>query len=286
MRAVIGRVIPGWTRKTIARLMELATPLNDDVQFRWLRRPDIADEAEVCIFAAYAPDGRLSPHSEFHARAWAKAGFQVILVVNAPLVQGEWLADSTDYAAGVMLRENRGYDFGAWASALKQLPEMREASLAVLANDSMYGPLNSFDRMIQRARTMDGDVIGATESVEFGRHFQSFLTFFKPKALRSEAFWLFWSKVRAGGRLVAVYRYELGMIRAFEHAGLRCVALFQCSDRRNPTLTRWRDLIEGGFPYLKIALLRDNLFEVDLTGWRDVLRDRGFDPSLATWHTR
>ena len=86
--------------------------------------------------------------------------------------------------------------------------------------------------------------------------------------------------------MVAVYRYELGMVRAFERAGLRCAALFPCLDERNPTLTRWRGLIEDGFPYLKIALLRDNLFRVDLTGWRDVLRNGGYDPSLATRHTK
>ena len=191
-----------------------------------------------------------------------------------------------DFASAVLVRENRGYDFGAWASALQQLPAVRSASLVALVNDSMYGPLDSFGQMLARARALDADVIGATESSEFGRHFQSFLLFFKTRALNSDAFWTFWRKVRAGGRMVAVYRYELNLLKVFERAGLRCAALFPNRGRHNPTLTNWRELINDGFPYLKIALLRDNPFKVDVSGWQDVLKDHGFDPALATREPR
>lgn len=286
MAVRIGSFISGWVRRVVATMMEFATPSNSTVRSRWLRSPELRHWADVCVFVIYAPGNMVSEHSRFHARAWADAGFCVVVVLNTD----RWAADvqvkdlDLDFASGVLVRENRGYDFGAWASALEQLPALRTASLVALANDSMYGPLSSFPRMIERARALDADVVGATESFEFQRHFQSFLLFFKPGALNSDAFWRFWRKIRAGGRTVAVYRYELGLVKMLESAGLRCVPLFPSSDRRNPTLTRWRSLIDEGFPYLKIALLRENTFDADLRGWEETLREHGYDPALATRH--
>ena len=265
-------------------MVEFVTPSNSTVRSRWLLSPNFGDDAEVCVFVTYAPDGVVPDYSRFHAAAWADAGFQVVLVLNTNAFDADVQLADLDFASGVLARENRGYDFGAWATALEQLPPVRTASLVALANDSMYGPLDTFGPMIKRVRMTDADVIGATESREFGRHFQSFLLFFRPRALNSDAFWKFWRKVRAGGRIIAVYRYELGLVKALERAGLRCVALFPSRDSRNPTLTRWRSLIDEGLPYLKIALLRDNIFNVDLSGWQDVLKDHGYDPALATRH--
>ena len=265
-------------------MIELVTPANSTVRSRWLRSPELVGPGEVCIFVSFAPGNVMPEHSRFHARAWADAGFSVVVVLNTDAFTKDTGTDDLSFASGVLLRENRGYDFGAWASALEQLPRLRSASMVALVNDSVYGPLDTFSRMLDRVRRMDADVIGLIESSEFGRHFQSFLLFFKPTALNSDAFWQFWRKIRASGRIVAIYRYELGLVQALHLAGLRCAPLFASSSGRNPTLTSWRELIDEGFPYLKIALVRDNPFHVDLSGWQATLTDHGYDSGLATEH--
>jgi hypothetical protein len=50
---------------------------------------------------------------------------------------------------------------------------------------------------------------------------------------------------------------------------------------RNPTLTRWRALIDAGFPFVKVALLRENPFDADLIGWESVLERHGYDPAIV-----
>ena len=282
----VGSLIPGFVWRTMATMLEAVTPGSSVVASRWLRKPRLQADEEVCVFVSYAPDNVLPEHSHFHARAWADAGFRVVLVLNVNDFSCEVSADGLDFAIGVLVRENRGYDFGAWACALHQLPQVREASLVALVNDSMYGPLDTFGQMLERARKTDADLIGMTESRQHGRHFQSFLLFFKPAALNNRAFWRFWNQIRAGGRIVAIYRYELRLLKVLEQAGLRCVALFSCRDRSNPTLSRWRELIDEGLPYVKVALLRDNYFKLDLSGWEDTLQERGFDPALAIRHLK
>jgi lipopolysaccharide biosynthesis protein len=265
-------------------MVEFVTPSNSTVRSRWVRAPDLTDGCEVCVFVTYAPGGAVPEHSLFHARAWADAGFGVLIVLNTNAFDADIQLRDLGFASGVLVRQNRGYDFGAWATALQELPAIRMASLVAVVNDSMFGPLDSFGPMLARVRATDADVIGATESREFGRHFQSFLLFFRSRALNSAAFWQFWRKVRAGGRIIAIYRYELGLVKGLERAGLRCVALFPSSDSRNPTLTRWRSLIGEGFPYVKVGLLRDNPFNADLSGWQDVVREHGYDPEIAEGH--
>lgn len=235
----------------------------------------------MCVFVSYAPENVLPRHSLFHARAWGNAGFKVIIVLNSNSYDSDVALNDLGFASGLLIRENRGYDFGAWASALRQLPDIRGASLVSLANDSMYGPLDTFGTLLERVRSSDADVIGATESRQQGRHFQSFLMFFRPPALRNDIFWRFWEDIRAGGRIIAIYRYELRLLKTLERAGLRCTALFASKDRRNPTLTRWKQLIEEGLPYVKVALLRDNYFKADLSDWQDIMRKRGYDPELV-----
>jgi lipopolysaccharide biosynthesis protein len=137
---------------------------------------------------------------------------------------------------------------------------------------------------LERVRTLDADVIGATESVQVQRHLQSYLLFFKPNALKSEAFWQFWSGIRASGRLVAIYRYELGLPAAMDRGGLRCATLFEVGEVENPTLSKWRDLIDRGFPYVKVAALRDNPSNQDISDWPQILRDQGYDPAIVVKH--
>lgn len=277
-------LVPGFIRRTIARFLEIVTPPNKTVRTRWLVEPDTLAGEQVCLFVTFAPGGRVLEHSIYHARAWANAGFMVVLLIITDRYESEIDTDDLSFSHGVLLRENRGYDFGAWASALERLPELRDASLVALANDSVYGPLNTFQPMLERVRTLDADVIGTTESTQFTRHFQSFSLFFKPRALKSEGFWTFWQNVRAGGRIVAIYRYELGFVKAMERAGLRCVALFPSSSRRNPSYRQWRQLILNGFPYLKTSLFRLPRVNMHLSDWKQLLHERGYDPKLVERH--
>ena len=65
--------------------------------------------------------------------------------------------------------------------------------------------------------------------------------------------------------------------------GLEVDALFRqdATDRSNPTLTKWRALIDAGFPFIKVVLLRENPFDADLNGWESVLERHGYDPEIV-----
>jgi lipopolysaccharide biosynthesis protein len=207
-------------------------------------------------------------------------GFAVILVVMAERPESFDVTTLPD-CEGVLVRRNKGYDFGAWASVIRRLPDLREARLLAIANDSLFGPLDGFAAMIAAARAHPAPLVAALDSREHWHHLQSFLLFFKPPALRSRAFATFWRRVRNGGREQAIRRYELNLERHFRRHGLAGAALFPSDATVNATLAEWRDLVRRGFPFLKVQLLRDNPLNADLTGWREIMAKGGYDPAIV-----
>jgi lipopolysaccharide biosynthesis protein len=252
---------------------------------RWVREPGSLAKSEACVFVCYAPNNTIPAHALFHARAWASAGFRVILIVALDEPDAFRVGDDLDFADAILLRQNAGYDFGAWATAIRLLPQVREARIVAIVNDSVYGPFEGFPEMIARARASHADVIGLTESFELRRHFQSYALFFKDNALTSVAFNRFWRSVRVGSRRHVIDNYELLLLTRMEEAGLACETLFTGpKDGRNPTLTIWRELLEQGFPFIKVQLLRDNPGKADLSNWRQVIGDHGSQLRLIEDH--
>jgi lipopolysaccharide biosynthesis protein len=270
-----------------SRLAPIFGGLASSVPFRWIRKPTILSGDQVCLFVTYTPDGTIPAHALFHARAWAEAGFKVNLTVVLDRLEKFSSSQDLAFAAGVLLRANQGYDFGAWAATIAQLPELRTTSLLCIANDSVYGPLNTFSTMIDRIKMTDADVIGLTESYERTRHFQSYMMLFRQNSLCHPSFIKFWRNIRTGDRSFVIQNYELKLMALMEKNGLRTVALYPMPERGpNPTLMFWRELIADGFPFLKVQLLRDNPLRLDLVGWESLVKEHGFNPDLIREHLR
>lgn len=254
---------------------------------RWMRMPPDLSGTHVCLFACYSDDGTLSRHALDLSRAWHAQGFRVVLIVasDRPPRRIDDRADNA-HLAGILVRKNLGYDFGSWSAAIRSLPSVRAARLLALANDSVYGPLSGFAETLARVERSDAAIVGLTDSHQYVHHIQSYLVFYKPRALLSDAFGRFWHRLRAGGRQEIIGQCELPLMATMQAAGLDVEVLFPtpADPVANPTLSQWRALINAGFPFVKVQLLRDNPFGADLAGWDDVLRTNGYDPANVVEH--
>jgi lipopolysaccharide biosynthesis protein len=250
-----------------------------------MRGPRVLFGDRVCLFVTYAPGGRIPSHSLFHAREWARSGYNVTLIVVLDELDLYQPTFATDFAQGLCLRVNDGYDFGAWAGSIVQTGDFLNASLLAFANDSVYGPFDTFSTMLRRVDASTADIIGLTENFQIRHHIQSYLIFFRQSALRKRAFMNFWRGVKTGDRAFVIDRYELNLLSHMERAGLKTEILFPITDRAcNPTLSYWRELIQGGYPFIKIQLLRDNPTNIDISGWKQILERKGFDLELIREH--
>ena len=254
---------------------------------RWIKKPGDMAGHEVCLLVSYTATGVLSPHTLAWCEAWHRRGFKVILVVamDAP---SRFARDRPlpPCVTGLLLRRNIGYDFGSWVAGLEATPGIHRASLLAMTNDSVYGPLDGFDAMLARVHASAGEIVGVAESFERLHHLQSFLVFYTPAAMKTAAFRRFWRRIPLGGREEVIFDGELRLLFTMLLHGLKVDILFpsERSISLNPTLFHWRELLDAGFPFVKIQLLRDNPKNADIAGWETTLRNHGYDPALVREH--
>ncbi len=252
--------------------------------------------ARVAVFCHFDGGGRIRAHTRRYIDALRAEGLDIAFVTNAGHLAPEDLGWIRSRAAQVIIRRNVGYDFGAWRDAILQCGLPRpETTLLLIANDSVYGPFRPLGPLLQRLDFAAADVWGLTESRQHRSHLQSYFVAFGPAALASPAFQRFWQGVgNVRSKWWIITRYEIGLTRACEAAGLRCRAVWpyaaliaavhaetgqegtdpfaqacRAGTERileaaaegltlNPTADLWRVLIAQGMPFIKRELIQKN----------------------------
>lgn len=248
-------------------------PLDETIRHLIVKEMAIKPGSEVALMVTHAPAGRLKPHVLPYIRQLRGSGLQVLLVVvvDRPL---ELLDEELALIDGIILRDNGGYDFGAWADGFRLCPTLFGASLLVMTNDSIIPTANTatFQTMMDRVRSCPADIVGLTASHEYGWHVQSYFLAFKPKALSSWGFQHFIRDIeRFDDKDKVIRTYEVPFATQMRAAGLTVKALFSGSFSANPTFFSWRELIEQGFPFIKLLMLRKEFAKV--ADWPEVLKD-------------
>ncbi|MDE2299852.1 MAG: hypothetical protein KGL99_14845 [Burkholderiales bacterium] len=219
---------------------------------------------DVCLFVTFASKPHIKRHVQAHLENLLRAGVNVVLIVNTELAPDQIVLDAalSSRLSGVLVRENVGFDFAAWAHAYLLCEQRDRWTRLMLVNDSIVGPLNTadFDRMLMRLRNSIVDVVGLTESRSPLPHVQSFFLVFNATALRSKVvqdFFQHMLSLPTKSQVIDVYETRLTQVLRLH--GLRCEALFDPLSHdphsSNDTYFRWDQLIHAGFPYIKASVL-------------------------------
>jgi len=218
---------------------------------------------ELCLFVTHAPNEHLKSHVLHHMQHLQTAGIDVVLIVNTdqPLDTFK-LPDGIAHCNAVLVRENRGFDFAAWAQAALHLGLPKQLHRLYLVNDSIFGPItpDSFFQLIDKIRVSTADVVGLTEAMSPQRHLQSYFLVFQNQAIETPFLdqWLKSIRILPSKSLV-ISAYETRLTLALETRGFRCEAIFPTNTAAklcsNDTSYRWQNLLARGFPYIKVSVL-------------------------------
>lgn len=227
---------------------------------------------DLCLFVTFATQPALKPHVCHHLEQLLANGIDVVLIVNTDLLAASVTIPAGLLArlSGVLIRENTGFDFGAWAHGLAFAGKLQCCNRLFLINDSIVGPLDisrpsgsdDFERLLERVRCSSADVIGLTESLAPIRHLQSYFLVFNKAALGNvHVQKLFARMLNLSTKAMVIDVYETRITAMLHGAGLRCEALFPSisTDTRSSddTSLRWAELIRRGFPFIKMRVLND-----------------------------
>lgn len=261
----------------------------ENVAYKIQRAPTFGDSDRICLFVTFSEFGIVWPHVANYCRQVRSAGYFVFLLVASGRRDLRFVDPGSDVADAVLVRENHGYDFSAWAHALRLYPELWNADYLLLANDSVYGPFGDISGILRRAEECGADLVGLTECNVIDYHLQSYFLLLKRSALSSDHVKQFWQQVRSlDDKFRVILQYELNFSKHLEDGGLTIRPLFRLEDRPPDdavnTALFWKELILIGFPFLKVQLLRDNIRNVDLSGWTKIVSERGYDIEDIYFH--
>ncbi len=273
---------------------ETGAELPDEQDLATLRRRVVRplggmDGRPVCLFATYSPDGRIWPHVTQYCRDLRAAGCRLVMIVATDRPDLRVADPGPGVADALLVVENFGYDFSAWARTLRLWPDLWTAPALWFVNDSVYHSPSALPGLIEKIRRSPADVVAMTESTAFRRHFQSYFFVLRTRALAHETVQAFFSEVRAlGDKQKVIETCEVPLPSLLATARLQVEVLFPLSpdDPRaaNPTLAAWHDLLRNGLPFVKVQLLRDNPMQVDLSRWRSDLTAAGFRMEEVEMH--
>jgi lipopolysaccharide biosynthesis protein len=193
--------------------------------------------SRLAILVHYDVNNTVSDADMHLLRSLKDVATKIVVVSNSAISDND-AAKIGMYADDIFVRNNSGFDFGAWRDALSRTgwDNIARFNELILVNNSCYGPVvplqAMFDRMMQSAADFWGvtsfpeqDNSPRPEAVHLsGRkisaHLQSYFLVFKQSVVTSGAFYRFWSKVAdKNGFMDVVTSYEVGLTDYLSKAG-------------------------------------------------------------------
>lgn len=236
-----------------------------DAAVRIVKQPTAPLAGELCLFVTHAGLPVVKAHVAAHIDALIDAGIAVVLIANTDADKDAFSVAPALLArlSAVVVRDNLGFDFAAWAHGLVLCGGPGVTRL-YLVNDSLVGPLDrsAFAAMIERVRQSSADVVGLTENPRPLPHLQSFFLVFGARALASAALYRFFQGLLAlPTKEQVIDVYETRLTERLRRAGLTTQALFPPMSNdphsANDVFHHWHALVRAGFPYVKTRVLVD-----------------------------
>jgi hypothetical protein len=142
----------------IETLLIQPSPLFMSPKFKWERK-QTSSRREQCLFVTFSTQSEIKSYVASHVQSFVKKNIDVVLIINTenfdqPIKNIESIPDGV----AICVRENKGFDFGAWSQVMSELA-FDELDRLYLVNDSIYGPLNdeSFNKLIDKVRKSKSD---------------------------------------------------------------------------------------------------------------------------------
>lgn len=217
------------------------------------------DRPEVALFVTHRPRSLIKPHIAHYLRSLRRAGISTMLIIAADDVSIGVPDEILTLVDGAVIRGNEGFDFAAWAHVLKSDLSLFDSRILYLLNDSLVGPFEAgaFEDIVQKIRLSTSDLIGLVDNHEVRWHLQSFFLALKPRALQSPVLRDFVNRIENLATKDEVIRsYELGLTDAMSRSGLKVESLFPSPSDSNRTIHQWRELLRGGMPFAKFAMIK------------------------------
>lgn len=149
----------------------------------------------TAIYVIYEKSGRLSRDLEYMIKELRSVTDYLIIVINGEIDAREMLENLADY---LIIRENKGFDAGAYKMALSQAKikkQIDKSDELVFCNDTFYGVFIPFEKIFDRMNASKADFWGLNYSDNGFTHFiQSYFLVFRKNILKDNVLETFFNE--------------------------------------------------------------------------------------------
>ena len=226
-------------------------------------------EARLLIYLLHDPEGYADLAVLHTLEAFRSVANHILVVSNGALLpQSE--NELGKVADEVLVRENTGYDVGAYRAGLKHVgrKHLNSFSELVLANSTFFSVETNFKPLFDRMASSDADFWGLTDHPKvtpnpftgtgtLDAHLQTYWVVVREKMLHDPHFFDYWQETQDPVTYAqAVSNFESRFSRHFADLGFSWQAAFPAADFgvENPTMEAPLALLGQGFPVVKKRL--------------------------------
>ena len=190
----------------------------------------------ICICVFYEKNGIVRDYVKYYINALKEIAEKIIVVVNGKITE-EGINSLKDEKIEILIRENKGLDFGAWKETIDKIGdvELSKYNNLILTNTTCYGPVYPIQEVFKEMSTRDCDFWGITKHTDENRnvvkfdkktkiieHIQSYFLVFSKKVFLSRPFQNFWNNVKLDYNYNKVIgHYEIKLTKYLENNGFK-----------------------------------------------------------------
>lgn len=220
----------------------------------WAQLKPIVPKPVWMVYFLYAPDGVLSAAHRFTLARLKDSGLPLLVVCACADAQ-RIPADLPGFCDALLWKDVRGYDFSAYALALRQIARHAPGAHVIVQNDSVFGPFTDLREVLSSS---PWELTGFTASSQLTNHIQSY-AFCLKKVDRKRMARLapvFFPLVAFSEPQAVIGLQETRLARVAARSMTVGALWFGAAEQvLDPTLVRPMELLDAGFPFLKRSLL-------------------------------
>jgi len=192
--------------------------------------------------------------------------FNKIIIISNSKLNDQHKIKLKELCDLLIIRENTGFDFGAWKDALLQegWENLSAYDNVTLMNDSCFGPLFDMTMIYNRMEQINTDFWGISEHTEMSyglqgtddpipEHIQSYFICFKNKIIIDRVFQNFWENLNYEKNIkIVIQKYESQLTPILKKNGFNYSVIVNSTDKISISFTRPDLCIINQAPFIKI----------------------------------
>ncbi len=148
---------------------------------------------QLCLISHFSQHNKIDDYVVYMIQELYKQKFDIVLVSTSKNLNSIEIHKVSKYLKLMIVKNNAGYDFVSWKTALSRIPNYNNYEQIIHMNDSVFFPLYPLNKMFNQMKKEKIDFWGLGDSYNAGYYIQSFFWVFNKKMVTSSLYKTFWN---------------------------------------------------------------------------------------------